>query len=137
MTDVEIGAAAFRDAEVTITDTFNQKHEHYRIKVLQHHISQIKLVETSLNRFKYLPLTASIVLVVPHSNADQERLFSIVRKNKTDSISSLNFDGTLSSILSMKTHYLETITPCYKLKPDDNLLKKSKGATITYNKEHS
>ena len=113
LTDDEVGAAAIKDAEVTMTDSFNQKHVHYQIDVLWHRISQIKLVETPLNRFKYLPLIASIVLVIPRL----ERLFSIVRKNKTDSRSSLNFDGTLSSILSMKTHYPEAIMPCYKLKP--------------------
>ena len=109
----------------------------YRTDVLWHCISHIKLVETSLNRLKCLPLIASIVLVIPHSNADQERLFSIVRKNKADSRSSLKLDGTLSSILSMKTHYPEAIMPCYKFKPANNLLKKSKGAAMTYNEEHS
>ena len=138
LTDDEIGAAAFKDAQVTMTDSFNQKYVHYRIDVLWHCISPIKLVETSLNKFKCLPLIASVVLVIPQGNADQERLFSIMIIKKTpDSRSPLNFDGTLSSILSMKTHYPEAIMPCYKLKPDDNLLKKSKGAAMTYNEEHS
>ena len=45
------------------------------------------------------------MLVMPHSNAELKRLFSIVRKNKTLEHSSLKLDGTLSSILAVKTMY--------------------------------
>jgi len=53
--------------------------------------------------------------VIPHSNAEEERLFSILRKNKTDSCSCLGLDGTLSNILAMKLAYPEEMTPSYKL----------------------
>ena len=76
------------------------------------------------------------VLVIPHSNAGQERLFSIVRKNKTDSRSSLKLDGSLFSILAMKCHNPEAVTPCYKWQPHDNLLQMSKSATKVYNNKH-
>ena len=49
--------------------------------------------------------------------AGEERLFSMVRKNKTDSRSALGLEGTLSSLLSMKLHYSECSTPCYTWKP--------------------
>ena len=52
----------------------------------------------------------SNALVLPHSNAGLERLFSIIRKNKTDMRSSLKLDGTLSSILSIKTDNPESRT---------------------------
>ena len=88
------------------------------------YLSQIKISGTYLNRFKLLTRIVLIVLVIPHSNANQERLFSIVRKNKTDWRSSLKLYGILSSILSMKTHYLKAIIPCYRWKTDAALLEK-------------
>ena len=42
-----------------------------------------------------------------HSNAGEEQLFSIVRKNKTESRASMRLEGTLSSLLAMKLQYPE------------------------------
>ena len=94
------------------------------------------LPESSTRRFKHLHKLAEAVLVISHSNAGEERLFSMVRKNKTDSRSALGLKGTLSSLLSMKLHYSECSTPCYTWKPDEALLKKAKGAAREYNSEH-
>ena len=88
----------------------------------------------SLSHFKLLCRIASIVLVIPHSNADQESLFSIVHKNRTNSRSSLKLDRTLSSILSMKTHYPEATIPCCRWKPA--LLEKSQSAAGANNDNH-
>ena len=60
---------------------------------------------------------------MPHSDAELERLFSIVRKTKTLESSSLKLDGTLSSVLAVKTMYPESDCPCFHWKPDDKLLK--------------
>ena len=57
------------------------------------HINKIKIASTTMKRFKFLPKVADVVLVLAHSNADLERLISIVRKNKTDARSSLKLDG--------------------------------------------
>ena len=70
-----------------------------------------------MKRFKLLPKLAELVLVIPHSNADSEGLFSIVRKNKTVERSTMKLDETLSSILSMKSMYLESEMPCFQSKP--------------------
>ena len=70
-------------------------------------------------------------------NAEEECLFSIVRKNKTESCSALELDGTKSSILDMKCAYPESTTPCYKWIPDGELLTSFKKAIATYNKGHS
>ena len=91
---------------------------------------------TSMKRFRNLLKIAEAVLVVPHSSAEEGRLFSIVRKNKTDSRSSLNNDGTLSNILAMKLAYSENSIPCYKWKPASELLQSSKKATTVYNRAH-
>ena len=39
------------------------------------------------------------VLTIPHSNAGEERVFSTIRKNKTDFRSNLDLRGSLSSIM--------------------------------------
>ncbi|CAB3998504.1 Hypothetical predicted protein [Paramuricea clavata] len=75
---------------------------------------------------KMVSLLAEIVLVIPHSYAGQERLFSVVHKNKTDSRSSLKLDGSLSSNLAMKCHNPEAVTPCYKWQPDEDPLRSPK-----------
>ncbi len=137
LTDDEIGHNAWSEAEVVDgEDEDGNKIVHYRVDVLRHHIANMRLPETSIRRFKVLPRIAVIVLVLPHSNASLERLFSIVRKNKTDMRSCLKLDGTLSSILSMKNHNPESITPCFKWRPDQNLLDLSWKATKAYNDEH-
>lgn len=55
--------------------------------------------ESSARRFRYLVNVAELVLVLPHSNAGEERLFSMVRKNKTDSRSALKLDGPFPTYL--------------------------------------
>ena len=46
-------------------------------------------------RFPNLAKIAQLILVLPHSNAGEERIFSMVRLNKTYR-SRLSLDGTLS-----------------------------------------
>ena len=53
-------------------------------------------------RFPCLSAIAGLVLTLPHSNAGEERVFSLVRLNKTPYRSCLGVDGTLSSILTVK-----------------------------------
>ena len=55
---------------------------------------------------------AEVVLVLPHSNADLERLFSIVRKSKNDTRMSLKLAGAFSPILAMRSMYPESGVPC-------------------------
>ena len=74
---------------------------HYRIDVDCWHLANLNTPGTSVKRFHNLAKIAEIVLVIPHSNAEQERLFSIVRKNKSDSRSKLAVGGSLSSILTV------------------------------------
>ena len=58
--------------------------------------------ESSAKKFCHLLKVAELVLILPHSNAVEERLFSMVRKNKTYSRSSLRLDGTLSNLLAIE-----------------------------------
>ena len=139
LSDDQIGAAAWSEAKVNDGKDGDGDNAifHYRVDVLWYFIAQLKLPERSNYRFKYLPLIAEIVLVIPHSNSGQERLFSIVRKNKTDNRSSLKLDGSMSCILAMKCHNPESVTPCQKWKSDEDVLERSKCSTSSYNKQHS
>ena len=85
-----------------------------------------------MKRFKFLPTVAEVVLVLRHSNADLERLFSIVRKNKTGAILSLKLDGTLSSILAMKSKYPESAVPCHRFQPDSAMIKSAKSVRLSH-----
>lgn len=67
-----------------------------------------------------------------HSNAGEERIFSLINKNKTPSRSSLSLEGTLSSLITVKTHIEEPL----KWQPSEELLKKAKQSTAAYNQLH-
>ena len=136
LTDGDIGEKAWRESKVVDGSVGGEEVFHHRMDVLWWYISDMVEPGSSKKRFCYLPKVAELVLVFPHSNAGEERIFSMVRKNKTDSRSSMKLDGTLSSILSMKLHYPETRTPCHKWVPEEELLKNSKKATKAYNDEH-
>ena len=55
------------------------------------HINKMQIAGTTMKRVKFLPKVAEVVLVLPHSNAGLARLFIIVRRNKTDARSSVNY----------------------------------------------
>ena len=73
-----------------------------------------------------------MVLALPHSNAGKERVFSMVRKNKTTFRASMGFN-TLGSLLSVKLANPNTVS----FKPDQELQKSAKKEPIKCNKEHS
>lgn len=98
------------------------------------YLSTIKVIGSSELKFGRLCKIAKLVLVIPHSNASEERVFSMVRKNKTPFRPSLGLDGTLSSIITVKLGIEE---PCIKYEPSSALLKSAKKATWEYNKAHS
>ena len=104
--------------------------------VLWHYTAKIIVPGICNKRFILLPQVASLVLVLPHSIAGLERLFSVLRK-KTDMRLSLKLDGTLSSILTTKTYNPENLNLCYKWRPDKDFLDLSKKATIAYNNEQT
>ena len=65
------------------------------------------------------------ILVLPHSNATCERIFSMVRKNQTDFRPNLQVE-TLEALLVQKSAMNE---PCHRFKPSKQLLQKAKQAT--------
>ena len=89
---------------------------------------------------KSLPKLADIalfLLTIPHSNAGEERIFSIIGKNKTKFRASLSSNTSLNSIMLIKINKPESFKPCYCWKFSNELLKKCKAACKEYNKEHS
>jgi hypothetical protein len=67
------------------------------------------------------------ILSIPHSNAECERIFSLVRKNRTEFRSSM-LDESLESILLLKSNFSGR---CYEQKFDSNFLKRAKSATCS------
>ena len=90
------------------------------------------LQENSGLKFNLLFEVVKYVLVLPHSNAEEERVFSTVAKNKTTFRSNLSNKTTTPSILTCKTNFFNK-TPCYKFVPSPALLRNAKRAASTYN----
>jgi hypothetical protein len=103
-----------------------------KVDKLWGYLKDIKKPGTNSFEFDLLFKVANVVLTIPHSNAGEERVFSLINKNKTSSRSSLGLDGTLSSLITVKTHIEEPM----KWQPSEELIKKAKQATLSYNQEH-
>ena len=106
---------------------------YHRLDVLWYHLLSMRGPDNAL-RFPWLSKISRLVLTVPHPNTQEERIFSMMRKNKTAFWSSLDLKGTLSSILTIKLAHTE---PSHTFDPPKELLRKDKSATTEYNKEHS
>jgi hypothetical protein len=109
----------------------SEQHQH-RMDIIWNYLSTARNNSGNL-MFSRLSKVALLVLVIPHSNAEEERVFSLVTKNKTVFRPNLKLDGTLSSILQIK---LANPEPCYKYEPDQTVLEDAKHATAEYNKLH-
>ena len=116
------------------TVSIDEGQAYYRMDVVWHYLSSLKTADNSF-RFPRLTRVAKQVLTIPHSNAQKERLFSMVRKNKTAFRPSLDPKGTQSSILAIK---LAAREPAHCFEPTkEEVLSKAKAATWEYNKAHS
>ena len=106
---------------------------YFRPDILWAFLSTMKCSITDQLQFKHSSRVAILVLTLPHSNADEERVFSFIKQNKTDFRDSLDLDNALTSLLTIKMTIPE---PCHKYEPPEKVIKKSKMATSNYNKEH-
>ena len=86
-----------------------------RIDEVWSEIFEMKNVVTGLRRFPTLEKFITTILLIPHINADCERLFSMVRKNRTESRSSMAV-GTLSALIATKINLFGNLK-CYQFKP--------------------
>ena len=105
--------------------------KYYRMDVIWGYLSTMKAADGQF-LFKRLFKVAKLILALPHSKAGEERVFSMLCKNKTPFRSSLSMDGTLSSILTVKLADVDAV----QFKPTNELLKKAKSAMWEYNKVH-
>lgn len=119
---------------VDVTETENEECK-IQPDRLWHELGKQKDVNGK-KKFGLLSLVAKVVLTLPHSNADEERIFSLVRKNKTMFRPNLSLDKTLPSIIQCKVNFFSD-TKCYEFTPSKDLLQKAKQATWKYNREHS
>lgn len=63
-------------------EDYEEVKKYYRMDVIWGYLSTMKAGDGQF-QFKKLFKVAKIILVLPHSNAGEERVFSMVRKNKT------------------------------------------------------
>lgn len=128
MTEAEVPAHVWESALVVDGET-----RYYRMDTIWAFLRSLKTPD-GINTFQRLAAVALLVLTLPHSNAEEERVFSMVTKNKSKFRPSLKLDGTLSSILTIK---LANPEPCHQFEPSPEILKSSKKATVEYNRAHS
>ena len=69
--------------------------EYYHVDLFWGYLKSMKKTGTNVLEFENLFKIANAVLTIPHSNAGEERIFSLINKNKTPSRNSLSLDGTL------------------------------------------
>jgi len=79
-------------------------------------------------QFGLLSKLAKACCVIPASNADPERIFSMLKKIQTDMRSELNND-TLCSLLCAKQN--QNLL-CYEYEPSDSVLRSAKQAVLSY-----
>ena len=101
----------------------------HRVDILWGYLKNVKKPGTNTFEYDQLFRVAEVVMSIRHSNAGEERIFSLVSKNKTPSRSSLKLDGTLSSLITVKTH----IEDPKNWQPPKTLLEKAKKVTKIYN----
>ena len=77
------------------------KTRYYRLDIIWTHLKNKRDPDGTFV-FEKLAQVALLVLTLPHSIAEEERVFSQVTKNKTKFRPNLKLDGTLSSILTLK-----------------------------------
>lgn len=133
MQDSAIPTYVWDDAKVLVKNEGEEQVVYYRMDVLWAYLASKKDLITGQLSFSLLANVAKLVLTLPHSNADEEQVFCLIRQNKTDFRSSLSLDGTLSSIMTVK---MASEEPCYKFEPSSEIIRCSKKATWEYNKEH-
>ena len=84
---------------------------------------------------KIYPLLGRVtqaVLTIPNSNADCERVFSMVKKIQTENRSELAGE-TVAALLSCKLNH---DSKCFEFQPNSEMLTLAKNATMQYNAEH-
>ena len=123
-------------SEATIKTDKDGDAKTYITDILWYHLFMKKIAGTSKSKFENLFKLTKVVFSIVPSNAEEESLFSWVRKNLTSQRASPQLDGSLSSILPFQLKRPHG-QPCYKYNPSASVIEKAKTATWEYNKAHS
>ena len=86
----------------------------FRLKELTKHgipYKKITSPATGLPKFPSISKIARHIVVMYHSNADCERIFRLVNKNKTE-FRSLLSTNMLGNLMTMRTDLMSSGTPC-------------------------
>ena len=111
----------------------------YWMDMIWYHLNQIRCLTENSFSFNLLYDAASIVLMIPCSNAGLERVFFQDQEKQKWIVwpKFLDGDKTLSFILAAKLDRPGAMSKCYKFKLEKELLHKAKKATMEYNQESS
>ena len=91
-------------------------------------MSDIQDTFTGKQRFPILSKLAKACCVVPVSNADPERIFSMLKKIQTDMRSELHNDTVCSLVCAKQNQDVQ----CYDYNPSDTVLKAAKQSVLSY-----
>ena len=78
--DLDTPAKVWEDA--LVKDDKDEDSRKYKMDVIWAYLSTVKNIDGQFI-FEWLAKVALLVLTIPHSNAQEERVFSLVTKNKT------------------------------------------------------
>ena len=123
-----------------VVNVKDESDRHYHMDVIWHHFTLIKSAVGN-PKFSRISKIAKLVLCIAHLNAGEERVFSMVRKNKTRFCPNLALDKTLLSLLAVKLVTEEPChkynPPCHKYNPPTSVVQRAGKVTWKYNKQHS
>lgn len=102
-----------------------------RIDESWHVLGQLKDPSTAQTEFGRLVRVVKGILVIFHSNADCERIFSLVNKNKTEFRPNLS-TKTLGSLITRKVMMSARSQTCHTVQHSNDVLRLAKSATYTH-----
>ena len=122
-----------KENEHQLMDKLQMQFLHYQVAPLPDGVAGKRIDEAwhELSKDPSYDLLSQVmlgILVLPHSNADSERVFSVVRKNHTD-FRPTTSRKLLESTLVLKTDCQAKNVSCFQQRFSQELLKKAKSAT--------
>lgn len=134
--DIDVLQDQFTDYQLLPADYFpndvsGSRQGHPRLDAVWTFLSKVRHADGQF----WFPLLSRVAENVILINAEEERIFSMVRKSKTDFRPTLDSRTTLSSLLMTKLALPEGNVLKFELSTQD-MLAKAKKATVAYNREH-
>jgi hypothetical protein len=99
--DTDISQSVWEEATLQENDD-DMNAKRIRMDVIVAHLSGMTAPGSNSLRFPRLSRVLQLIMIIPHSNADEERVFSLIRKNKTCFRPNLDPDITLQNLIMVK-----------------------------------